>query len=247
MTVTWTLPIRPGLLSACLLTTLVASACRDASSDPMAVILNAETRGVLATTGPLPSLSRMVDEAGAGTLLAGPQERWSRSWSLPSERAWEERRAAYQEAVAPLAEVLGRGPVAASVRSLGEALDAAEALDLATADVAIVGNLQEARLHHAAAETWLVEGRAAEALGLTLHAADLLREVGPEGMGRLLLARAEGELERLQTAEPGDRQAELVRGRRLIRGARMALDAGDPLLAAQRAFYAAQLLGLDMP
>ena len=95
----------------------------------------------------------------------------------------------------------------------------------------------------------LAQGRLAESLAQALQAADLLREVGPEAVSRMLLARAETQLEQLRARASGDDSARGVpeqvgRGQRLIRGAHEALEEGDYMRAIRRAFYACQVLGV---
>lgn len=229
-----------GLLAA-----VSASACSDASSDPLMVVVTEETRSVLLVDANLPNLPRLAAEAVAEDRFAGAVGRWSRSWELPVERAREDRSQAYLEVSDPLARALGRQAVADGVVALGSTLALAESLEGREVDVAIAANLDEARLRHARAIAALEEGRNGEALAEALHASDLIREVGPEGVSRLLLARAEGALERLRDRGVNGEEEDVVRGQRLVRGAHLALEAGDYLRAVQRAFYACQLLGLD--
>jgi hypothetical protein len=108
-------------------------------------------------------------------------------------------------------------------------------------------NVEAAQLRHREALAALTAGQEEGALRHVLQASDLLREIGPEGVTRMLLARAEGLLARLGgegALSTHPQSAELLRGQRLIRGARQALADGDYLRAIQRAFHACQLLGL---
>jgi hypothetical protein len=154
-----------------------------------------------------------------------------------------------------VARAIGASGVATAVRSVGETLAAAAVLESGTLAEGIAQNLEQAEGRHARAVTALAEGRDVEALSAALEASDLIREVGPESVGRLLLARAEARLGTLESsaepAEAGDGggvdlgQVDLERGRRLIRGARLALEDGDYVRAIQRAYYACQVLGVD--
>jgi hypothetical protein len=240
-------PIRPKLLAAALVAGVLAG-CHDASSDPLAVLLTEETRSVLAADANLPSLSRLVSEAPGDDRVAGAVERWSLSWDLDVEEGRALRSRANTEAASPLAESLGSAAVARSVRAVGETLEATAALETGALTEAIAGNLLEAKAHHDRAVAALTAGADAEALEGALHASDLIREVGPESVSRMLLARAESQLEAALAAGQGPPggQVDLQRGQRLIRGAQLALEEGDYVRAIQRAFYACQVLGLEV-
>jgi hypothetical protein len=219
------------------------------------VILTEETRSVLAAEASLPSLPRLVAEAQATEQLAQAADRWSGSWELPVEQGRAVRARASAEAAEPVARAIGASGVATAVRSVGETLTAAALLESGTLAEAIAENLERAEDRHAWAVMALAEGRDVEALSAALEASDLIREVGPESVGRLLLARAEAQLGTLESsAEPARAadggevdlgQVDLERGRRLIRGARLALEEGDYVRTIQRAYYACQVLGVD--
>src|SRR6185436_1922712 len=102
----------------------------------------------------------------------------------------------YDEVAAPLSAAMGRDGLTRSVTTVGEAVDVAARLGPETLTGVIGDNVSQARSEHAAAVSALEAGRDAEALEHALHAADLLREVGPEGVTRLLVARADRELAR---------------------------------------------------
>jgi hypothetical protein len=225
----------------------MGAACRDSSADPMSLILSDETWAVLATEGHLPSLGVLVAESAVQAQLAEAAQRWSSSWELPEEAGRAIRGAAYESVAAPLAAALGEQAVSAHVDALGDVLAAAAELDSGPIDGDGSGNVEAAAARHQEAVAALAAGRPAEALRHTLQASDLLRELGAEGVTRMLLARAERELTRLGGAEALSAEAppeEMLRGQRLVRGAEQALAEGDYLRAIQRAFYACQVLGL---
>jgi hypothetical protein len=239
--------VRPLYIGVCLLAALTGAACRDSSADPMSLILSDETWGVLATEGHLPSLGVLVAQSAVQPQLAETAQRWSSSWELPAEAGRAIRSAAYESVAAPLATALGEQAVAGHVEALGDVLAAAAELDAGRIDGDGSGNVEAATLRHQEAVTALAAGRHAEALEHTLQASDLLRELGAEGVTRMLLARAEREITRLGGAEALSAESpseELLRGQRLVRGAEQALAEGDYLRAIQRAFYACQVLGL---
>ena len=238
-------PVRPRLVATAIALAPLAG-CHDASSDPFAVVLTEETRSALAADANLPSLDRMIAEAGAEERLAAALERWSLSWDLPVDEGRRLRSAVRTEAVGPLAETLGPTAVAGSVQAVGATLEAAAALDARSLTDDIARSLGEAKGHHTLAAAALAAGSHREALENALAASDLIREVGPESVTRLLLARAESRLEAM-VAEGAEAPAgiDVERGERLIRGAHLALAEGDWVRAVQRAFYACQVLGLS--
>jgi hypothetical protein len=234
------------------------------------VILTEETRSVLAAEASLPSLPRLAEGAPDGDALDAAVESWSESWDLPVQEGRQVRTRLSAEAAGPLARSIGPAAVSTAVRTVGETLDAASALRTEGLATGIVENLERAEVEHAEAVAALAAGREGEALGAALEAADLIREVGPESVTRLLLARAESRLEALEAVngkprtptvaeqvaaaalgedgdagDPDGEQIDLERGRRLIRGAQLALEQGDFVRAIQRAYYACQVLGLD--
>ena len=77
----------------------------------------------------------------------------------------------------------------------------------------------------------------------TLHGADLLRGVGPEGVARTLIARAEAGME--WAGSPADPLA-IQRAERLLYGAWDAVAEAEFGIAIQRAYYACQLLGVPL-
>jgi len=229
---------------ALILGPFAVTSCKDAA-DPLAIVLAAEAQSLLNADLQLPNPADLAAMAGVQEQLAGSLDRWSRSWALPHDEGREERSATYLEVASPLADSLGAEGVGESVRSLGGTLAAVEALDAEALAGPIGATLVEARARHTEALAALDAGRDGHALTLAFTASDLVREVGAEGVGRLLLARAERELDRRRAQSPGTTQGEdFRRGQRLIRGARIAMDAGDHVLAIQRAFYACQVLGL---
>ena len=240
-----TLCQRLRLSGVCLLATLAVSGCQDSSSDPFAVVLpDGDVAGFMGD-GALPSLGSLAAEAELETALGGSLELWSESWDRPLLEGRELRAGAYQEVAGPLAGALGRPGLERTLAQLGEALGAAAALDqdaLGTRVVDQVGEASSARDRAIAA----LEARDEEgALVHALIASDLIREVGPESVIRVLIRQAEGRLQAL-AAEPGSTSAEDVeRGERLVRGARVALESGDWVRAARRAYYACQLLGIQ--
>jgi hypothetical protein len=258
---------RPGVVALCLSAT-VLSACHDFSSDPLSVTLTEQTRSVLAAEASLPSLPALVQATNATGEAEAAAESWSRSWEMEVEEGRPVRMRASAAGAELLASSVGGPGIQEAVHSVGETLDAAAALKTSLLADGIAETLAQARSEHTRAVAALSAGREGEALGAALLAADLIREVGPESVSRLFLSRAEARLEALSGEEleapamaavaeqilgNGDdpepaqdpQQVDLERARRLVRGARLAIEDGDWVRAIQRAYYACQVLGID--
>ena len=221
-------------------------ACKDASTDPLAVIITQGTKSALEVEARLPSPPRLAKDAHAGATLQAPLDRWTASWEMSPELGREERARTYEEVAAPLAAAMGKEGVARGLTKVEEALTAAESLRPEMLTGLIGDNVRAAKSEHAAAVAAFEGGQETEALTHTLHAADLLREVGPEGVTRLLVARADRELTRRAEGRKADElPQEEARSQRLLRGAKMALDQGDYAKAIERAFYANEALGMN--
>lgn len=229
-------------LGACLLLALGASACRDAGGDPTAVLVTERTHPAIQLALELPSLPALAAEARIEGRVSEAVDRWTRSWTQAPGVGSQHRLAAYDEAAWPLAEALGRTAVEGALRRLEAVLATADGLDAAALPQGIAGRLASARAEAAAARRAHDIGVPAEALRATLYASDLLREAGPEGVARMLVARAETGLD--AEADGGVEPGALERGERFVLGARAAVEDGDYTLAIQRAYYACQLLGL---
>ena len=227
-------------LCPCALLLVLLSGCRDADH-PAAVLLGEESRTALLLRPELPTLPDLSERAGLGEELGPAVQRWVESWE---GRPDDELRAdVYAEVVEPLARSLGAGGVADARASLGTALEAVERVRASDIPAELQTNVERARHHHAEAGEALAGGRESDALAGVLQGADALREVGPEGVARVLIRRAEGALD--ATAEgPGTPPVDIERADRMLQGARVALEGGDWQRALRRAYYACQLLGV---
>jgi hypothetical protein len=222
----------------CLLVTLALSACHDASGDPVAAIVAEETAPAVSFDAALPALPVLASTTGLEEELRGPLADWTESWEGLGDRA--ARDAALEEAVPVLAEVLGQGGVSATLRPV---LDAARALnEVDEVPPGLAPAIDEVRLTVRASEAALRTGRLDHALRDGLMAADRLREIGPESVARVLVARAEDLLAR--AVEPDGRADRIDQDRAegLLTRARRALDDGEFTLALQRAYYAVRIL-----
>lgn len=231
-------------LRPCVAVALSVSACQDASQDPMAVIVTEETRSTLLVHSELPSLPDLAARAGVESRMTGAMDAWMGSWEREDpEEARRLRSDAYGSAAGPLSERLGAEGVRAAHADLGRALQGIRSLDGGALETDMRARIQRAAdLHERASEALQADARS-EALARTMEGADLLREMAPESVARLLIARAEGALE-VRSGEMNGDDVEVERGTRLLDGARLALEDGDAHRALQRAFYACQLLNV---
>lgn len=240
-------------LCVCLLAGTGVSACADADLDPTSVVVAEDTGRALLTGVALQDVPVLVGEADLGDELGGAVLLWEASWELGRANGWELREAAYEEIAGPLSEVFGEGEesrLEAIVGAVGLAVEAAELVATDRLGERVLDQLGHAGTAYRGALTDLEAGRSAQALVKALRSADLLREAGPEGVGRHLLAMAETRLDELGVASAslvasGMDPEDVERGEHLLRGARIAMHEGDYARAIQRAYYACQLLGIS--
>jgi hypothetical protein len=218
-----------------------AAACQDAGGDPTALILTEDTHPAVVLARELPSLPGLAGDGRIEPQVTGAIDRWIGSWALPKEEGQAQRAATYAEAAGTLADGLGPGGVGDALARLDLVLDAAGRLPAQDLPEGVAERLAAARAEALVARQALEAGALPDAVTATLHGADLLREVGPEGVARTLIARAEGGLSwGGSPANPVD----LGRARRLVAGAREAAADGEYALAIKRAYYACQLVGV---
>ena len=219
----------------------VVSGCQDAGGDPTALLTGDDVHPAVALAAELPSLPGLATRARVEPLTSAAIDGWIGSWTMPAREGEAARLRAYGEASGPLADALGADGIAQALARLDATVDAAGRLPSETLPPAVAEQLASARAQAEGARDALAAGDLRAAVQATLHGADLLRAVGPEGVARTLVARAEGGLAWAGT--PADPVA-LGRAERLVHGARQAVATGDYGLAIQRAYYACQLLGL---
>lgn len=228
---------------ACLCAMFALTGCHDSPTDPLASLVTAETAPALDIDIALPSLPDLAARTRTEAALAVPVVRWSDSWSADGQVDGEEaaRRVAVHEAAPVLAEALGPSGVGDAVMSVDQAVMALDGLTEIPAVLEPV--VAQAREEARQAREALRAGRNAWALEQALLASDQLRAVAPEAVARALVAR--GEAAAAVTDAGADSTIARTRGRRLLDGARQALDQGDYRRAVERAFYAYQLLSAE--
>lgn len=221
---------------------LGVTACQDAS-DPTALLMGEDAHPAVQLAAELPSLPGLAGRGAVEGRIPGAIDAWIGSWGLPAEQGDTRRSAAYAAAAGPLAEALGAEGVAEAFRRLEVALAGAGRLDPHALPKAVAQRVADARQEADAARSALDRGALQVGVRATLHGADLLRGVGPEGVARTLIARAEAGME--WAGSPADPLA-IQRAERLLYGAWDAVAEAEFGIAIQRAYYACQLLGVPL-
>jgi len=221
--------------------TLVAlGACRDAPTDPMVGLVAEEAGGALAMGVhlPDPTLWAASDVDGEASRAV---DAWRRSWDLPLSEARRLRSSAYPALVRGLVDGASAEVLAQETAALGEGVRRVLELEVAGLPPHVAAGLLEASEQHAAAIAALSQGDDGALMGALIRGGDALREVGPEAVARDLVSQVEAALGRVSPDDPYSDQ-DLERLRRLIQGARQAVEEVDWVLAIRRAYYAKGLL-----
>ncbi len=229
---------------AMVLCAVVLFGCDDSGSDPMATLVAAETHGALAMAEDLPSLPELTRRLDEPSRVAASAELWTRSWDEGDEGD-RMRMEAYMAAVPPLAARLGPTGVRGVLDPVQGTLAAARTMDETELPGFVIDGVAASDALAAEAETALDEGDLGRALLLAFEAADGLRKLGPEEVARDLVIRAEQAIGR-DGEDRSYTDLELERSRHLLLSAAEAMGRNDYLRAIRRAFYACQLLGVDL-
>lgn len=223
--------------------TLLAG-CRDAPTEPAALLVAAETRPALSLQGSLPTLPDLASHYDLEDALAAALDLWWRSWTVAEPQRAALRESAHAAAAPLLAAALPRESLdslllvhEAWVRAVS--LLKPQGLPESLVDVATGGALELASGRRA-----LDEGHPERAVRAVLRAADSLRgESAPVVAERLVrdaLKRLEARGHSVGVPPLSERRA-----RRLAQGAQHATESGDYERAIRRAYYAIQLLDGD--
>lgn len=242
----------PGLfrpfhaLAACGLLVVAAAGCHDATDDPFAVVITEETQPALDLRAGLPALPDLVARAKLEGSVTRAVDLWMGSWAGDTAEGRALRAEAYDQTAGPLSAVLGADGVEALMAEVGGALRAVAALEADRLPEELAMDYDRISGLHREAVAALEAGVTSRALARTMESADALREIGPRSVATALVARAEARLKVSRQGEDVAGTADVDRADRLVRGARMALEDEDWSRAVQRAYYACQLLGVDL-
>jgi hypothetical protein len=215
----------------------------------------------------LPSVPGLLAQWGAGLSLEDVEARWTRSWTLPEAEGRTMRSEAVQALALVLEARIATRDLEAEVHRVEKALErisiAVEGRELGTLE----GPVADASRAAERAASALERGDRAGSLRWSLEASDHLRRATPEVLARTLIREAEALLESareesaheasapeavgeaVEKAQPGRNPTAASyseetrdRVRRLLVGAKDALDSGEPARALRRAWYAVGLL-----
>lgn len=220
---------------------LLAAACQDAPTDPVARIVTPETAVSVALGVVLPGPELWLGEDPGDPALLDAVARWRMSWDRPVSEGRAARdglRAGLARGLAPL---LGPGRVREEEDRLAEGIARAKELPEDDLGPDIVARLGEAVAAHTRAARARRAGDATVALHNVLEGSDILREVGPEAVARALVAEV-AELHGRLSDDDAYSDQDRERLGRLLTGGRQALDDGDWVRAIRRAYYAKGLL-----
>lgn len=233
-------------LLLCLIVTVPVSGCQESGTNPLALIVTPETQGALALGANLPSLPSLAAQAGVEDRVAPFLESWLDSWAIGLQEGRARRQRAYAAALDPLSGSLEAAAVEQAISEVEVALRATWTMPFVESAPMVRNVVSQAQRSLEQGRTALERNDVSEALLLTMQSADLLREASPQVVATALVVEAEIALGRIQTDDPYPNE-NLMRARRLTRGARLALAEGDLPRAIRRAFYACQLLGTRSP
>lgn len=238
---------RPFNFSAwgvCVLLVLLG-ACED-TADPLGVVMSAETQGALLLVLDRSGLPGLVDEAGRADGLHEALEQWEASWDMTLTEARTARTGVYALVAPSLADGLAHDALAVATDEIGNAL--AIIAGLAPDDLApsIERRVEVAAAAHQRARAALEVGATQDAVRSLLAASDALREVTPRRLATLLRAIAEDALGRIVDRDTYPEET-LQRAERLLKGVGSAIAVADYATAIRRAYYAALLVGAELP
>ena len=245
MPITSVFPGGRRILGWCVLITLSLSACKDAANQPLAVAVASETHPALLLPENLSTVSSLLSDYGLDRDGVVESEAWWNSWSLQGGEGASLRSKVYPSAAQRLFPVMGLAGVQDLLARNASSLGAVRAVGMMVDLEPISASLDRAEDLHSAARNAVDRGDGEEALVLALETADALWEVSPHQVATDLILQATQALGRNQAATTYS-QEELIRIRRLTHGASEALDEGDYPRAIRRAYYACQLLGVNL-
>ncbi|GMR14133.1 MAG: hypothetical protein BMS9Abin29_2369 [Gemmatimonadota bacterium] len=233
-------------LAGVLTLSAVLGGCEDSASDPLGVVVSAETQGALLLVLDRSGLPGLVAESGRADDLRDVSEKWEASWDMTLAAARAARAEVYVQAAPAIAESLGLEALIVATDEVGDALSIIDGLTPDDLAPSIEQRVELATTAHRRARAALDVGATQTAVRALLEASDALREVTPSRLATLLRAIAEDALGRIGDRETYPEET-LRRAERLAKGAGSAIDAGDYTTAIRRAYYAALLLGAELP
>lgn len=222
---------------------LLVAGCADEGDDPFGSLLADESGGVLQLQADLPSAATWAESYGIGA-LPGLVD-WETSWDMETTAGRGVREATYRVMVPVLILHLDRIVLEQGLELLEAALNEAEEIPAEDVPVRITQRLDLARDAQLRGALALENNDVRRAVTELLRGSDVLREVEPRHVATQLLAAAHEGMRRLLGTESYSQQTR-ERAQTLIRIARTAMRDGDFTRAIQSAYYATQLLEVDV-
>ncbi len=222
---------------------LFLAGCADAADDPFGSVLTEQGSGALELQTNIPSPEGWADQFTIDG-LPGLSE-WSTSWDLETRVGRGLRESAYRQMVPILSGHLDEDVLAAGLTSLETALNEAEEIPPEDVPERITTRLDLARDAQLRGALALQNGDSPRALTELLRGTDALREVEPRRVALQLISAADEGMRRLLGAESYSEQTR-ERAQSLIRIARTAMRDADFTRAIQSAYYATQVLEMDV-
>jgi hypothetical protein len=217
--------------------------CADVGDDPFSSVLTEEGSGALDLQTDLPSPEGWAEGFGIQGLVGLSD--WGASWKMEPVPGRASREVAYRVMVPVLSTYLDEEALAGGLTSLEEALNEAEEIPPEDIPDRIAIRLDLARDAQLRGALALEKGDSPKALMELLRGTDALREVEPRQVATQLLAAAVEGMRRLLSSEAYSEQTR-ERAQSLIRIARTAMRDADFTRAIQSAYYATQLLEVDV-
>jgi hypothetical protein len=222
---------------------VLLAGCADVEDGPFSSGLTEEGSGALDLQTNLPSPEGWTTSLGIDGLPG--LEEWSASWDLDALPGRGRRESAYLDMVPVLLEHLESDVLDTGLTALEAALNEAEEIPPGDIPDRITVRLDLARDAQLRGALALENGDSSRALTELLRGTDALREVEPRQVATQLLSAAQEGMRRLLATESYSEQTR-ERAQSLIRIARTALRDSDFARAIQSAYYATQLLEVDV-
>jgi hypothetical protein len=237
---------RVRLAAFCVVLTLMASACKDASGHPLALAVAPETHGAVVLGEEPATLPRVLTDHGLARAGVLEIEAWRDSWSLGGREGEALREQVHPMAARRLVPVLGKAGVQDLLARTALTLASVHAIGSSFESEFVATSLARARELQRGAALAAERDDPESALVGIFRVSDVLWNLSPGRVAQDLLEKARLALERKPDPSPYSEE-ELIRIRRLMFGATEALEAQDFPGAIRRAYYACQLLGATPP
>lgn len=211
----------------------------------MASVVTSETMGALALSVELPTVSNLTGLFDVDAEAVDAAAQWEASWDLPSDQGEPLRARLRRAGARAWGADVSPALLLEKNAELTDVLDRVAELPPDAILPRLADRLDNARDATTRAGLAAREERLGQALWWTLRAADELEALTPKRVAQWLTGAAEAVLGR-SGADDSYSKETLDRATRLVRGARESLTGESYERAIRRAFYACQLLGIEI-